>query len=1587
MKKILFLLLFACVASTTFAQRFTDKIDRGLVAVPANSGGGNLVSWRVFGEEYYDVTYNLYCDGSKIASNLEKSNFQHTAGSATSKYQVAAVVRGVEQEKSAAVTRWNNGYKQVDLIEPVGRDGKAAGAYYAVNDISLGDLTGNGVVEFIIKRPASDMKDTSQSIHFHHLDCYDINGNRLWWIDLGPNMSSGPDEQWDAVCYDWDRDGKAEVLLRVEDGAIIHLNDGTTIEIGDMAVDTRNILYSGELCYTHGGNEYLLYLEGATGKPYQIGPSEHPNYMDYPLPRLETSEFNQTVDWAAVSKYANENAASAALPAFKAYLTALNNAWGDTSGHRSTKHYWGAPFLDGRKASIFLGRGCYTRHKFCAFDVDPATHQLTQLWRWNTYDSSSPWFGNGYHNFAIGDVDWDGRDEIIFGSMVIDDNGKGLSTTNYGHGDAQHCSDFDPYRSGEEQFACLEEGRGNFGCNYRNATTAQIYYKYDAGGDDGRALMGNFTNAYPGSVGRSVSSPWISSVADKPVSELNGDAFIHWSDLNARIYWDGDLLDEFMDSPGEAKQAIVYKPATMARLTTCVGSLANSSKNNAGALADILGDWREELVLRYGDNSFVIYTTPYATEYRIPTLWHDHQYRNAMVWQSMGYNQPPHKSYFLGELEGITIAPPPYTMTGRKEIANGGSITTTDDHLIVCETNNTNISITDGASPYIVTFNVPTWVQGTAGDDCSTKKTGIDTTYYTCTVTGGALTGSTRVIKQGDGILTLPAVDMTYTGETNIWAGTVNFNASAKNSPVWVNRFGKLYSNAASAEFKSIKADYGSVVVPGGKDVAGTITATEQYYMGIGSRLVIDLYSDGFKADMIKTAKLVVEKKDWKYGPQYMIPVIEIVEHKAAGAETLEPGSYLIAHADEVEGALANIKIEGVTTLKTGLRRDDNGDIYLDLGSVRGAANIVWTGASSDIWDYATTENFYVEDDETKTADVFVEGDVVSFTDEAASHTVTLADATELNAGAIYVNNEEAYTIKGNGSIASGSLTKNGSGKLTITTTNSYKDGNYLKGGTVSVSSLPNSTAATSNLGGLTTTSTKFTMENGAVLQTTAEVKMGCPMKMESDEGGVISNSGLFTMEKLITGTKLTKQGSGKLDMQGSLSVKKLVVAAGQFQYNTSTYANLVTLAGTGHLLGTGFLTSPIEVAEGAKAFITTVNRQTSKNTLTGSGQVTIYCATEKGSNYYATRTPIQLNLTNFEGTIVPGAVYTADGRFTMDASGGSNKCAFDIPEGIIVQNSGKQFKIGKLTGKGNLGGTCTFSSVANTAINTWEVGNADDCTYSGVVESNAKFTKVGTGKLTVNGVWTTTGAVTVNAGELHLNSGKTLGTGALTIASGATLTGVSAATASSAGNTPMTNSSITVNGTIQCGNIATATTGYWNMGGKNLTLGASATWRIGLNKCATATNPGCATILNAGALTVADGATISVFLNDNATLTTDEAVADSFRIFSDAKSVNIGDVKYDLPELPAGNYWDTSRIKEGYLFVRYNQAMAITSIDDDEAVDVEVVSSTGAVVANYSCKMTSVRSTLKQLGISGGVYILNVTSESGKKTTLKQLK
>ena len=950
MKKwFLLCLLLVGLAADIQAQRKTDKLDRGLVAVPHfssinygsginNSQNGILVSWRILPEEYYDVTYNVYRDGTKVNSTpLTVSNFVDTGGSTSSEYQVRAVVRGVEQDICTAVTPWiqlsnnyNQPYKKIELADVYDRNGNDVTDHYWANDAEFADLDGDGQLEMIIKRlntvDAAAVYPITNTTEFVVIDAYDIDwkyytASLLWRIDCGPNMVSLNSTEINIVAFDWDEDGKAEVVLRGADNMIVYGSTGQNqlYTIGDMNVNTRNTFdpdNGAQYAWTHTGAEYLIYMNGEKGTQYQI--------TEYPLKRLE-------------------------------YQSTLSAEWGGKGyGHNSSKYFFGAPYLDGHTPSLFMARGIYGSHKMIAMNLNKGTHQWSERWRWNCMNSSSPWWGNGYHNFVIADVDEDGRDEIVYGSMVIDDNGKGLHTTGYQHGDAQHVSDFNPYRKGLEIFACLED-EPYWGNNYRDGTTGEVLFKYSTPvsggkeGDDGRCIMGNFRADIPGCIGTSSqmmnrNGTVINSLTGKEISGSSG--WIDANVLNFRLYWDGDLLDEEYTGTGandNGSWAKIIKQSgpngtgsgNTRLFTSGIGTTNNGSKNNACFIGDILGDWREEIVMRDGTD-IVIFTTPIASDYGFYTLWADHEYRQAMVWQMMAYNQPPHKSFFLGELEGITIAPPPLTTEGRTVIANGTNINSAynGQHLLHNEYANTTLAVGDGV-PHILTVNVPevksgTDVNGQTGVKVKTdgsvgnsSPSPINTTTYTCTLTGGGFSGDMRLVKQGNGILDMASANHTYTGDTKVWGGTLNFNGMMQNSHVWMNRHTTLASDGGKFQ-NGVELLYGAQL-----SVTNTVEVNE-LTMDFGSRLVLNMNNNA----LLNAGKLILQSKVgesvWEnYGPEYLSPVIQITL-----SERLEPGRYVLAHYDELEGSLDNVVLEteGINEKYAVLGYDDN-EIYVDISA------------------------------------------------------------------------------------------------------------------------------------------------------------------------------------------------------------------------------------------------------------------------------------------------------------------------------------------------------------------------------------------------------------------------------------------------------------------------------------------------------------------------------------------------------------------------------------------------------------------------------------------------------------------------------
>ena len=1208
--------LFMLASAGTYAQRFTDKLDRGLVAVQTTKGV--YCSWRIQADEYYDVKYYLYRDGTKVNSEpLNVSNYTDAFGSASSKYTVKAVVNGVEQTASKAASVFTNNYKEIVI-----KHDKSLKATYIPNDACCADVDGDGEVEILMKFTNSEESDqlfpkngpTINGVatkEYSLLECIKQDGTVLWWVNCGPNMGDFQNNEQNIVGYDWDMDGKAEVVMRLEEGSTVHMADGTTYTIGADGkngtawTNYRQPKVEGSVeWFTHYGNEFLWYCEGATGKPYQC--------IEFPLKRFEAGE------------------------------TDLNAAWGDGYGHRSSKYFFGAPYLDGKHPSIFLGRGIYTRHKFIAYDVDPSTHALNVRWKWTNNQAGSPWYGQGYHNYTIADVDWDGRDEIVWGSMVIDDNGKGLSTTGLGHGDASHVSDLNPYIHGQEVFACNEDAPAN---NYRDATTSKIYYRMTDTNDAGRCLAGNFYNDIPGSVGY--------GAHDTPVSTVTNDHIgVNTNGLgqNFRIYWDGDLQEECFDN------VTVSKPG-VGTLATFSGAYSNNgTKATPCYQGDIFGDWREEVIERTADNNIRIYTTTTPTQWRNYSLWYDHQYRNAMVWQPCGYNQPPHASYFLGELEGITIAPPPLTTTGREEVSTSIGSALNGKHAMLDTTSDVTVSVANGVSPAIFTDNAPSWVQGTAASECKTKDTEIKYTYYTHTLTGGAFTGSTRLVKQGDGTLVLPNVTETYTGKTDVWAGTLQFDGTMESSPVWLNRFAEL--NSDGGDFKAgIKADYGSVIRPGGKDNVGTLT-TSSLDLGFGARVVFDV-KDG-NSDKVVATKMSIEKKTWENGPQYSAPVFEF-------ASVPEPGTYTLAEVGELTGNLSDVTVEGLAGKKFSLSYAD-GKIALTVSASRDSESSTWTGVNGSIWDLMNTENFSSSDKH------FVTGDDVIFDDNASTTNVQL-DENVTPGSVVFKNSSKTYNLSGNGAIEGDiSLSVLGTGTVNITNTNKYSAGTYINGGTLVPSTLANNDGL--QYGALGGAGNGISLLNEGTLKTTASMTASHPIIL-GENGGYLNTTGTLILNGGIkksnagSNRNLYKTGTGTLQLNCTADYDALYINQGTvYDFQDAHFSgkkvvlngNKVVLQASNSIYSENTDNVNIEVPKGKSGIWYPDGRCNYTGKLTGEGTIDIYATW--------VRCPFKGNWSAFEGTInakrgaknafepvfdfnntygIPKATLNVDARFTQD--------------------------------------------------------------------------------------------------------------------------------------------------------------------------------------------------------------------------------------------------------------------------------------------------------------------------------------------------
>jgi hypothetical protein len=722
-----------------------EYLDRGLVA--ASTSEGVFLSWRLLGNEVTGCTdkgliganFNLYRDGTHIAAIHDSTNYLDHSGTFASVYDVCAVVDGQEIDRSAEATPWESTYCEIPLQKPAGGVTPTGETYtYSANDMSVGDVDGDGQYEYFVKWDPSNSKDVSHSGYTGpvYIDCYKLDGTLLYRIDLGINIRAGA-HYTQFLVYDFDGDGKAELIFKTAPGTKIIGCD----KEGNPTSETYITMLPEDVAagFSHNDDyrmsnadyyEHIVQMFMGWHAHEEVVAGHWPvtleqcfgieNSCSYPLSRGEAERLaDYFIDVYAPSRSSRNN-----LRAFEGfilkgpeYLTVFHGhtgeeletirykpgrhddgfMWGDYSwnriepGNRVDRFLAGVAYLDGKKPHAVFARGYYTRATVVSYSWDGK--HLKETWfvdsGWITMnnpfhdtlqleDGRNGAFGSlakqGAHSLSVADVDGDGCHEIIYGAATIDHDGMILYSSRgilpagsaapgkiakFGHGDALHVANIDPDRPGMEIFMVHESGsRGPYGYTLRDAATGEVLYGGFANDDVGRGMAGQVDPEYRGL--QTWSSEDIFSQDTFGLMTAKGEQMDKKvPGTNMSIKWSANMTTQIIS--GTFNQPVAIDDWKRGRLLTAEGTRSNNgTKGNPCLVADIFGDWREELLVRTADSSAIrIYLSTEVTDRKLHTLMHDAQYRTGVAWQNVVYNQPCYTSfYFASDMDWMKVPIP-----------------------------------------------------------------------------------------------------------------------------------------------------------------------------------------------------------------------------------------------------------------------------------------------------------------------------------------------------------------------------------------------------------------------------------------------------------------------------------------------------------------------------------------------------------------------------------------------------------------------------------------------------------------------------------------------------------------------------------------------------------------------------------------------------------------------------------------------------------------------------------------------------------------------------------------------------------------
>ena len=638
---LLALLVATDILSVLHAQPRYDRtqlnlehLNRGVVAF--RDGAQVIVSWRTLSSDAIGQPFDVFRNGQKLNTAPLTKGGSFFIDSQPLTVDATYEVRGGSCDGSFTLKADTpNGYLPLKLQKPAaGTTPDDESFTYSANDASVADVDGDGQYEIILKWDPSNAHDNAHDGYTGPtlFDCYRLDGTLLWRIDMGINIRSGA-HYVPFIAYDLDGDGKAEFIVKTSDGT----RDGLGQIIGDSLADYRH---------------------------------RAPENAQNPTPEREWSKYNKQgrpkigriltgAEYITVF-----NGLTGEAMDTKPYIPERGNLkdWGDDYANRSDRMLAAVGYLDGQHASAIFCRGYYTRTVLAAWDWDG--RELKQHW---VFDTDAPgtgkdgkphstYAGQGNHNLRVADVDGDGCDEITYGSMAVDHDGIGLYNTGMGHGDAIHLMAFDPTTDELQVWDCHENRRD--GSDFRKAKTGEIIFQLPSKSDVGRAMAADIDPENPGVEMWSTDSHGIRNIKgdvlytamdpDDPQHQQHlklGDRYLS---VNFGIWWDGDLLRELLDHETVSKYD--WQQKNIADVKHFDGVVFNNgTKSNPCLAADILGDWREEVIARTPDSDELrIFITPIPTDHRINCLMEDIPYRLSTAAQNVGYNQPSEPGFYLG---------------------------------------------------------------------------------------------------------------------------------------------------------------------------------------------------------------------------------------------------------------------------------------------------------------------------------------------------------------------------------------------------------------------------------------------------------------------------------------------------------------------------------------------------------------------------------------------------------------------------------------------------------------------------------------------------------------------------------------------------------------------------------------------------------------------------------------------------------------------------------------------------------------------------------------------------------------------------